>query len=113
MATLKPFRLQPTANLLVGDARKTQVRVRVRISKDYHQEPIISQLISQYDVNVNIMAALLDATGNQDGWFDLQLQGAVTNIQSALIYMNDLDLEMWCDSDSEGWYWYGTDDEGW
>ncbi|HEY9696616.1 MAG TPA: NIL domain-containing protein [Trichocoleus sp.] len=85
-----------------GD-RKTQVRIRLRIPKRYQQEPIISNLISQYGLTVNIAAALLSANAREDGWFDLDLQGTTSHVQSALIYLNDLDLEIWHDTEEESW----------
>jgi hypothetical protein len=47
---------------------------------------------------VNIFSALLAANNNQDGWFDLQLQGNSQGIENALSYLADLDVEVWYDS---------------
>jgi hypothetical protein len=80
---------------MTNDTRRTQTRIRVRIPKCYQQEPVISNLISDHGVTVNISAALLSANARDDGWFDLQLQGTVPQIRSALLYLNDLDLEVW------------------
>ena len=85
-----------------GD-RFTQERIRVRIPKRYHQEPVISQLVSEYHLRVNIMAAILGANANGDGWFDLELQGTQTNLQQAMLYLNDLDLEIWNGTELDGW----------
>jgi hypothetical protein len=52
---------------------------------------------------VNITAAILGANGIGDGWFDLDLQGTSTQIESALTYINDLDLEIWHDIDTASW----------
>ncbi len=87
------------------DHRLTQIRIRLRIPKDYHQEPVISRLISQHGVTVNIAAALLSANARDDGWFDLELKGTPQQISSALIYINDLDLEVWHDSSSQEDSW--------
>jgi ABC-type methionine transport system ATPase subunit len=102
MTALKPF--QPTFDQspVISD-RHTQLRVRMRIPKQYQQEPIISNLITRYGLTVNIAAALLSANGREDGWFDLRLQGTEGQIQSALIDLNDLDLEIWYDADEESW----------
>lgn len=75
--------------------RSTQTRIKVRIPKDYHQEPIISRLVSDHGLTVNIVAALLSANAREDGWFDLELQGTNPQIESALVYFNELDLETW------------------
>lgn len=86
-----------------SDQRLTTLRVRIRIPKRYQQEPVISNLIAQYGLTVNIAAALLGANAREDGWFDLTLQGHVSQIQSALLYLNDLDLEIWYESEPESW----------
>ncbi len=85
------------------DNRIAQKRIRIRIPKQYHQEPVISKLISEYNLKVNITAALLGGNGNGDGWFDLDLQGQNTRIQDALIYLKELDLEIWTESETDGW----------
>lgn len=89
----------------VSDRRPTQIRIRVRIPKDYYQEPIISRLISHHGLTVNIAAALLGANARDDGWFDLELHGSSEQIQSGLIYLDELDLEVWHDSagQEDGW----------
>ena len=85
------------------DTRSTQRRIRIRIPKNYHQEPIISRLISDYSLTVNITAAILGANAIGDGWFDLNLQGSQAQIENALIYLAELDLEVWNESETDGW----------
>ncbi len=87
------------------DNRPTKMRVRIRIPKEYQEDPIISRLVSHHGVTVNIAAALLGANARDDGWFDLELSGSTRQLQSALTYLNELDLELWGKSDSEqdGW----------
>ena len=87
------------------DQRTTQTRIRLRIPKSYHQEPVISRLVSHYGLTVNITAAILGANARDDGWFDLELRGRVPQIDSALTYLNELDLEVWnsADNDEDGW----------
>ncbi|MBW4695047.1 MAG: NIL domain-containing protein [Lyngbya sp. HA4199-MV5] len=88
------------------DIRPTQTRLRIRIPKNYHDEPVISRLISHHGLTVNINAALLGANARDDGWFDLELRGTREQIRSALLYFNDLDLEIWRDgteAQSDGW----------
>ncbi|MBD2167228.1 NIL domain-containing protein [Calothrix membranacea FACHB-236] len=78
-------------------------RIRVRIPKDYHQEPVISRLVSDYGVTVNITAAILGANAVGDGWFDLELQGTDTQIQSALTHLHELSLQVWDDNSPGNW----------
>jgi ABC-type methionine transport system ATPase subunit len=88
---------------LAEDNRNAQKRIRLRIPKQYHREPVISKLVSDYNLTVNISAALLGANANGDGWFDLDLQGHNTRIQDALIYLKELDLEIWAEAETDGW----------
>ncbi len=87
------------------DPRPTQTRIRIRIPKTLQQEPVISQLITQHGLTVTITAALLGANARDDGWFDLLLQGSDSQIRSGILYLNDLNIEIWQDSDGEksGW----------
>ncbi|MDZ8184409.1 MAG: NIL domain-containing protein [Nostoc sp. ChiSLP02] len=78
-------------------------RIRVRIPKNYHQEPVISRLVSDYGLTVNITAAILGANAVGDGWFDLELKGTQAQIQSGLAYLHDLKLEVWDDSKPSDW----------
>lgn len=89
----------------LGVNRPTKTRIRVRIPKEYNDEPVISRLVSHYGVTVNIAAALLGANARDDGWFDLELRGTTNQIQSALTYLNEMDLEIWTESNQEtdGW----------
>jgi ABC-type methionine transport system ATPase subunit len=103
MNSLKPYNAAVKLSSVNHDQRLTSTRIRIRIPKRYQQEPIISKLISQHGLTVNIAAALLGANAREDGWFDLELQGTVPQIQSALLYLNDLDLEIWYDSEQDDW----------
>jgi ABC-type methionine transport system ATPase subunit len=105
MANLRSFQLPPELSELNDDQRHTQTRIRIRIPQQYHQEPVISNLITQHHLIVTITAALLGANAKGDGWFDLQLQGSAAQIRAALLYINDLDLEVWCDSDAQDENW--------
>lgn len=89
------------------DQRLTIASITLRIGGDYHQQPVISRLVSEFGLTVNINAAILGANTKDDGWFKLDLQGTPSQIQTALIYLNDLGLETWDqknDNDiDEGW----------
>jgi hypothetical protein len=89
---------QPPSLQATEDSRPTHLRIRIRIPKEYQEEPIISRLISEYKLTVNLNAALLSANIKNDGWFDLDLRGKPGQIDSAVIYLNDLDVEIWSQS---------------
>lgn len=86
-----------------NDNTLTQQRIRVRISKNYHQEPVISRLISEYKLTVNIKAAFLGQDTISDGWFDLELQGTEAQIQNGLAYFEQLKLEIWDENRIGNW----------
>lgn len=107
MAIRDRHNLSSDAGLPTSDTnRLTQARIRIRIPKNYHEEPVISRLVSHHGLTVNIAAALLGANARADGWFDLELRGNQEQIRSALLYLNELDLEIWQDSPNDqldGW----------
>ena len=81
----------------------TNKRIRLRIPKDYHQEPVISRLVSDYGLIVNITAAILGANAVGDGWFDLDLQGTDAQIENALNYLQELSLQIWDETNTANW----------
>lgn len=103
MERLKVFNSSSNDLLHQSDLRKTQLRVRVQIPKQYKKEPVISDLITGCGITVNIQAALLSASAHEDGWFDLELCGTTKQIQDGLMYLNDLDLKIWKSGDEENW----------
>jgi len=88
-----------------GDNRPTKLRIKLRIPKNFHEEPVISRLVANHGITVNIAGALLGANARDDGWFDLELRGTQQQIQAALAYLQKLELEIWSQSDLEedGW----------
>jgi len=85
---------------MTTDTRPVSQDVRLRIPEELHSEPIISQLTSQCGVTVNIISATLGVNAGS-GWFHLSLKGTAAQIQTAIAYLNDLDIEIWEDqSDS-------------
>ena len=79
------------------DTRPVTKDVKIRIPEDLHSEPVISQLISQYGVTINIVSATLGANAGS-GWFHLNLNGTQAQIKTAIAYLNDLDIEIWEDN---------------
>jgi ABC-type methionine transport system ATPase subunit len=73
-------------------------RIKVQIPQKHAQEPVISNLIKCCEIEVNIRSALLATNAQESGWFDLELCGMPDQIQEALGYLAQLDIEIW-DSD--------------
>ncbi len=89
----------------IGDNRRTETLIQVRIPKDLHEEPVISRLVSHYGVTVMIMAAQVSTNALEHSCFDLQLRGTISQIESALTYLDELDLEILHQStpEEDGW----------
>jgi ABC-type methionine transport system ATPase subunit len=99
------FQLDSTDGISKDDDRLTKALLTMRVPQSYHKEPIISRLVSDHGVTVNIVAAILGENAKEDGWFNLELEGTSHQIQSALVYLEELDLEIWDKS--------VTDDDTW
>jgi ABC-type methionine transport system ATPase subunit len=78
-------------------------RIRVRITQNHHQEPVISRLVSEYGLTVNIKAAILGQNAVGDGWFELDLQGRETQIHNGLNYLQELKLQIWDENTNSDW----------
>lgn len=100
MTTVQPLHLDQSEH-----NRPTQTRLKIKIPQKYQQEPIISRLISHHGLEVNIVAALLAANSQNDGWFDLEIWGSSQQIDNALLDLAELDVEVWYQSGQEvdGW----------
>ena len=70
------------------------VYLRVKISPQYHQQPLISKLVSDYGLVINITAALLTSSARDDGWFDLEVLGDVVQINQALAALHSIGIEV-------------------
>jgi NIL domain len=88
---------------MANDVAIAHKRIRLRIPKDYHSQPVISRLVSDYGLTVNITAAVRSANAVGDGWFDLDLQGTIGQIDRALGYLHELGLQIW-DNNSDRRY---------
>ncbi len=72
-----------------------KTRIQFKIPQTYHQEPIIYNLILDYKLRVNLISAILGKDGLGGGCFDLELQGYRQQIESALNYLSQLNVEIW------------------
>ncbi|MGF1674025.1 MAG: NIL domain-containing protein [Rivularia sp. (in: cyanobacteria)] len=81
----------------------THKQIRIRIPKNYHEEPVISRLVSDYGLVINIRGAILGANAVGDGWFDLDLQGTSEQIELGISYLNSLALQVWHNNQTSSW----------
>ncbi len=74
--------------------KPTPVHSRIRIPQRYNRQPIISRLVSRYNLTVNITAASLTSDSNDDGWFDLELLGNPPELANSLSYLHSLGVDL-------------------
>lgn len=79
---------------LSRNANPSLVYIRTCIPKTYQRQPIISRLVSRYSLTVNIVAALSGNYNQNDGWFDLELQGSPQQVEAALAYLEELNIKI-------------------
>ncbi|HEY9815737.1 MAG TPA: NIL domain-containing protein [Candidatus Obscuribacterales bacterium] len=83
---------------------RIQTQVKIRIPKARHPDPVIFNLINRYDLKVNILGALLAANGQEDGWFDLAIEGRAATIHEALLDLVELEADLWFNTDADDGY---------
>ena len=85
--------------------RTTETRIRIKIPKKYHEKPVIANLASEHNLKVNILSAILTKDPEEDGLFDLELIGHSQEIDAALIYLSELDIEVLHEAsrENDGW----------
>lgn len=74
----------------VDENRLMQTQIRLEIPKNFHQESVISRLISEHRIAVNVTDAPIGTNSRCDRWFTLELRGKVKQIRSALTYLNEI-----------------------
>ncbi|MCG6134683.1 MAG: NIL domain-containing protein [Nostoc sp. LLA-1] len=88
---------------MVTDNQIIHKQIRLRIPRNFHQEPVISRLVSDYGLTINITAAILGANAVGDGWFELDLQGTAAQIDDAINYLQEIELEFWDENSVSNW----------
>jgi hypothetical protein len=68
--------------------------IDLNIPPQLHQEPVLAQLIRDYDLIINFKAAVLDRKATGGGWFTLSLEGHPQTIDHALNYLRNLGVEI-------------------
>ncbi|MGI0479779.1 NIL domain-containing protein [Geminocystis sp. CENA526] len=100
-------------NTQLIDKPEKIIKISLHIPPKYLQKPIIFDLASQYNLEVNITSALLGEEGDRDGWFNLLLKGTEDSIKEGIKYLLDLGIEVW-ESDQKGQKPFNQwDFEGW
>ena len=83
-----------------------KIRLQLSIPYSYAQTPILSRLVSQYNLMVNILAAKLESDRHDPGIFDIELQGTIQKISQGLDYLKALNLQIFSKANIDGDSWY-------
>lgn len=83
----------------------TRIRVKICVPACYRQAPVISQLITNYHLVVNITGAHLRGDRAQAGWFDLELQGTPLQLNHALTHLQELGINIQGKPNPDGDAW--------
>ncbi len=68
--------------------------IRIRVPQQYLRQPVVSRLISRYNLIINITAAFLEPHTAKDGWFNLEIQGSSQQIEAGFAYLETLQVEI-------------------
>jgi hypothetical protein len=68
--------------------------IHIRVPQQYLHQPVVSRLISRYNLIINITAAFLEAHTAKDGWFNLEIQGSSQQIEAGFAYLETLKVEI-------------------
>jgi hypothetical protein len=72
-----------------------RIRLQLHIPAHCHPQPVISDLVKDYDVAVTILSASLPSHGEHDGWFELELWGLPSQLEAAVATLNQSDCALW------------------
>jgi ABC-type methionine transport system ATPase subunit len=73
----------------------TKKTLYIQVPTSLHEVPILSNLVSDYHLSINIQGAILDQKATSSGWFDLLLKGDASQIEQAIHYLKDIGVEIW------------------
>ena len=100
MASISPTYSLEALQLKAPDSL-VQTQVKIRIPKDRHPDPVLSNLINRYGLKVNILGALLGTNGQEDGWFDLAIEGRAATLHEALLDLIEIEADLWFNTDAD------------
>jgi L-aspartate semialdehyde sulfurtransferase ferredoxin len=78
----------------------TQIRLQLQITQYYPLKAIISNLISEQGLTVNVTGVRIEKNAHQH--LDLEIQGTILQINNGLNYLQSLDLKIRGKPNTEG-----------
>ncbi|BAZ45794.1 hypothetical protein NIES4102_28200 [Chondrocystis sp. NIES-4102] len=96
---------KPQQQLKSDTEQLEKKRIQFIIPQKYHKEPILFNLASDYQLQVNFFSAILGKDGLGGGCFDIEIKGSRQQIELALNYLSRLNVEIWNREEAEiaGW----------
>ncbi len=77
-----------------SNSDRAQIAIDINIPQQLHQQPVLAQIITNYNLIVNFQAAVLDRNATGGGWFNLNLEGRPQDLENALNYLRNLEIEI-------------------
>ncbi len=72
----------------------TPLKSLIKMPGNYYRQPVISRLVSRYGLTVNITAASLGHSRENDGWFEIEMSGNSEQLALSLSYLQQLGLDV-------------------
>jgi L-aspartate semialdehyde sulfurtransferase ferredoxin len=108
MLAIGRYQAQKNKPSLVANNSKqssvTQIRLQLQIAQCYPLKAIISNLIAEQGLAVNITGVRTGKNAHQH--LDLEIQGTILQINNGLNYLQSLDLKIRGKPNTEGDSWY-------
>ena len=80
-----------------------EIDLRIRIPPSLLDSPVLSSLIRDFDLRLNIESAQLSQEDCVSGWFHLHLSGQSEQIRSALDWLREKRIEFWLERPHSDW----------
>lgn len=80
-----------------------EIDLRIRIPPSLLDSPVLSSLIRDFDLRLNIESAQLSQEACVSGWFHLHLSGQSEQIRSALGWLQEKRVEVWLKESHSNW----------
>ncbi|MBF2063512.1 MAG: NIL domain-containing protein [Calothrix sp. C42_A2020_038] len=78
-----------------------RLKLKLGILKRYQRQPIISKLVSDFSLTINITSAILPDNACHDGLFELEIWGKLQQIHASLMYLEKLGMPLLIDASQE------------
>lgn len=95
------FSSKSTKSTEIANNNTIRLKLKLGILKRYQRKPIISELVSNFGLTVNIVSAVLADNIYDDGLFELEIWGELQQVYSSLRYLEQLGLSLLVDASPE------------